>query len=41
VSKDDVKHVLEVDGFTYLTPDELEEVFKKLKLPVCTLCMRL
>jgi len=40
VSKDDVKHVLEVDGFTYLTPDELEEVFKKLGLPVCTLCMR-
>jgi amidophosphoribosyltransferase len=37
---DDVKHVLELDGLTFLSWEELEEVFKELGLPVCTLCMR-
>jgi amidophosphoribosyltransferase len=40
VPPDDVKHVLELDGLTFLSWEELEEVFKELGLPVCTLCMR-
>jgi amidophosphoribosyltransferase (EC 2.4.2.14) len=40
VSPSDVKDVVEVDELVFLTPEELEEAFKKLDMPVCTLCMR-
>jgi len=40
VPPDDVKHVLELDGLTFLSWEELEEVFKELGFSVCTLCMR-
>jgi hypothetical protein len=40
VPPDDIKHVLELDGLTFLGWEELEEVFKELGFSVYTLCMR-
>jgi amidophosphoribosyltransferase len=40
VPPDNVKRVLELNGLTFLSWQELEGVFKELGFSVCTLCTR-